>query len=260
MATTESSQSHTHVLRQPAIGALLIHGLNGTPEELAEMEAFLQAKGIITENILLPGHGVPVREMASLGWEDWANAVRRELRLLKQRCEFVFLVGHSLGGALALHVAAHEEVTGIVTMCAPLHMYPGLKRLVGIVSRITPMLPRLHDDVRDPGARRRYNRNVYRLAPVAPVYSMLQFLPQLRGELPRITVPILIMTAINDHVVPARDGREIYRLIGSHDKHLLTLHRSYHMIMMDHDREEVFAKTSAFILRHAGKVQPHSRK
>jgi len=31
-------------------------------------------------------------------------------------------------------------------------------------------------------------------------------------------------------------------------------------MMMDHDREEVFAKTSAFILRHAGKVQPHSRK
>jgi len=251
MSTTESSQSHSRVLRQTAIGALLIHGLNGTPEEMAEMETFLQANGIITENILLPGHGVPVREMASLGWEDWANAVRRELRLLKQRCEYVFLVGHSLGGALALHVAAHEEVTGIVTMCAPLHMYPGLKRLVGIVSRINPMLPRLHDDVRDPGARRRYNRNVYRLAPVAPVYSMLQFLPQLRGELPRITVPILIMTAINDHVVPARDGREIYRLIGSHDKHLLTLHRSYHMIMMDHDREEVFAKTSAFILRHA---------
>jgi len=31
-------------------------------------------------------------------------------------------------------------------------------------------------------------------------------------------------------------------------------------MMMDHDREEVFAKTSAFILRHAGKVQPQSRK
>jgi len=95
MSTTESSHSHSHVLRQTAIGALLIHGLNGTPEEMAEMETFLQANGIITENILLPGHGVPVREMASLGWEDWANAVRRELRLLKQRCEYVFLVGHS---------------------------------------------------------------------------------------------------------------------------------------------------------------------
>jgi carboxylesterase len=259
MSTTESLQSHTHVLRQPAIGALLIHGLNGTQEEMAEMETFLQAKGLITENILLPGHGVPVREMASLGWEDWADAVCHALHLLKQRCEYVFLVGHSLGGALALHVAAHEEVTGIVTMCAPLHMYPGLKRLVGIVRRITPLLPMLHDDVRDPGARRRYKRNVYRLAPVAPVYSMLQFLPQLREELPGITVPALIMIATNDHVVPARDGREIYRLIGSHEKHLLTFHHSYHMIMMDHEREEVFAKTSAFILRHAGKVQSHSR-
>ncbi|TMD89518.1 MAG: lysophospholipase [Chloroflexi bacterium] len=186
-------------------------------------------------------------------WPRWRAFSRQKASSLKIYCyqgtEYLCEKWHSLAGRI-----------GQMLCAANCHMYPGLKRLVGIVSRITPMLPRLHDDVRDPGARRRYNRNVYRLAPVAPVYSMLQFLPQLRGELPRITVPILIMTAINDHVVPARDGREIYRLIGSHDKHLLTLHRSYHMIMMDHDREEVFAKTSAFILRHAGKVQPQSRK
>jgi len=74
-----------------------------------------------------------------------------------------------------------------------------------------------------------------------------------------ITAPALIMVSIHDHVVPARDGREIYRHIGSNEKHLVTFHRSYHVIMKDYDREEVFAKTSAFILRHASKARPHKR-
>lgn len=259
MFTLTKPQFHSHALKPSAIGVLLIHGLNGHKEDMAEMEAFLQEKGMITENMLLPGHGVPVSEMASLGWEDWVDAVSYELNQLKQRCDYVFPVGHSIGGALALHVVAHEEVTGIVTMCAPLHMYPGSKQLVGAIKRITPFLPRLHEDVKDPEVRRRYRRNIYRWSPVAPVYSMLQFLPQLRAELPQITVPALIMTAINDHVVPARDGREIYRLIGSREKYLLTFHHSYHMIMKNHDRAEVFARTAAFILHHVGSARPHVR-
>ena len=67
------------------------------------------------------------------------------------------------------------------------------------------------------------------------------------------------MTSMRDHVVPARDGREIYRLLGSEEKHLVTFHRSYHVIMKDHDREEVFAKTIAFVQRHVEKLQQVGR-
>jgi carboxylesterase len=84
-------------------------------------------------------------------------------------------------------------------------------------------------------------------------------LPQLREELPQIAAPALIVTAVHDHVVPARDGREIYRRIGSQEKHLVTFHRSYHVVMKDHDRDELYDKTLAFILRHAGRAHPHMR-
>jgi carboxylesterase len=86
---------------------------------------------------------------------------------------------------------------------------------------------------------------------------MMLHLPQLRAELHHITVPALIITSLHDHVVPARDGREIYRLIGSHEKHLVTLHRSYHVVMKDHDREEVFDKTLIFVLHHAKEAKSH---
>jgi carboxylesterase len=259
MDISSTPQHISHPTQQPVIGVLLVHGLNGSRRDLEELEMALQDRGMLTSNMLLPGHGVHVRKMLPLGWHDWAAAVRDELNTLKQRCDVIFIVGHSLGGALALHIAAHEEVAGIVTMCAPLHMHPLTHLAVRIAKHFTPLLPTVREDVHDPDARRRYTRDVYHWTPMRPVESLLQFLPRLRAELPRVTVPALIMTSIHDHVVPARDGREIYRHIGSKEKHLVTFHRSYHVIMKDYDREEVFAKTTAFILRHASSAKAHRR-
>ena len=222
----EILQSPSNPSQKPLIGVLLLHGLNGSRHDMEELEMVLQDHGMLTSNMLLPGHGGRVRDMLSLGWHDWANAVRDELNALKQRCDVVFLVGHSLGGALALHMAAYEEVAGIVAMCAPLHMHPLTMLGVRVAKFFTPLVPTIREDVRDPDARRRYTRDVYRWTPMRPVESMLQFLPTLRAELPRITVPALIMVSIFDHVVPARDGREIYRLIGSKEKYLVTFQRS----------------------------------
>ena len=256
--TTPLTQQSAHTdSTQPIIGVLLVHGLNGNTGDMAELQDVLQAHGIITRNMLLPGHGSKVKDMLSIGWEEWTQAVRDELNLLKELCDVVFLVGHSLGGALVLHIAAHEEIAGVVPICAPLHLQPWLKPAVSLGKYLIPLVPTIREDVRDPEARRRYTRDVYRWTPLHPVESMVLNLPQLRAELHHITAPALIITALHDHVVPARDGREIYQLIGSHEKHLVTLHRSYHVVMKDHDREEVFDKTLAFVVHHAKDAKSH---
>jgi carboxylesterase len=259
MATSQPAHDQ-HLVSTPArprIGVLLVHGLNGSQKDFVEMEKRLLERNMVVVNMLLPGHGSKMRDMLNTGWEDWSQAVHEELRALKQRCDVVFLIGHSMGGALSLHAAAHEEVTGIISICAPLYMHPGLKVAVRMVKYVTPLLPTLREDVRDPEGRRLYGRDGYRWTAMRPVESMLRFLPHLREELPHITAPALVMVSIHDHVVPARDGRDIYQRIGSREKHLVTFHRSYHVVMKDHDREELFAKTLAFIQLHASKARPH---
>ncbi|HLX40566.1 MAG TPA: alpha/beta hydrolase, partial [Ktedonobacteraceae bacterium] len=136
---------------------------------------------------------------------------------------------------------------------APLHLHPLTRYAIRIAKNVITLLPPVREDVSDPEDRR-HTRDVYRRTQMRPVESILQFLPALRSELPRITVPALIMTSIYDHMVPASDGREIYHLLGSREKHLVTFHRSHHVIMKGRDREEVFAKTYAFIRRHANKI------
>lgn len=244
-----------HERKQPRVGVLLVHGLNGSRKDMQELAEAIAQKGMLAENMLLPGHGTRVQHLLPLGWDDWSKAVRAEVLRLKERCDMVFLIGHSLGGALCLHTAAHEQVDGIISMCAPLYMFFWTRPAVRLAMRFTPLLPTLREDVRDARARKHYTRNVYRWTPMAPVHSMLDFLPHLRRELPRITTPALVMNSMHDHVVPASDGIEIYRMLGSHDKELITLRRSYHVIMLDHDREEVFTRTLRFLERLVQKRQ-----
>ncbi len=241
------SFAKTYEVPNPVVGALLVHGLNGSQRDMTEVQTMLRAHGILAETMLLPGHGSAVWDMIPLGWPEWTAAVQKEFLALKQRCDFVFLIGHSLGGALCLHLAAHEAVDGVVTLCAPLHMYAWTLPAVRMAKFFTPLLPTIREDVRDARARRKYTRDVYRWTPMAPVLSMLDFLPILRKELASITAPALIFAAVHDHVVPVRDGREIYRLLASPEKHLVILHRSYHVIMKDYERDEVMQKTLAFV-------------
>ena len=256
---TNTTLKPSQMKQTPRVGVLLVHGLNGSKRDMEELTAAFVEQGMLAENILLPGHGSHVREMLSLGWTEWAKAVSDELRALKQRCDVVFLVGHSLGGALCLHVAAHEQVAGVVAMCAPIRMPMWMAPAIRLTQRFTPIVPTLREDVRDPVGRRRYARESYRWTPMAPVASMLRFLPELRTELPRITVPVLVMTSLHDHVVPARDGREIYHLLGSKEKFIVTFYRSFHVIMKDHDREEVFAKTIDFVRKYAATAIYHTQ-
>lgn len=235
------------------VGVVLVHGLNGNRSDMEELEQLFLAQGMRVENILLPGHGTQVQEMLTIGWHDWASALQQAVRAFKLHCDQVFLIGHSLGGALCLHVAAQEEISGVIAMCAPLYMRPWMLPAIRMVRQLTPFLPTLREDVRDAHARKRYTRNVYRWTPMASVESMLLYLPRLREELARITVPALVIAAQRDHVVPVRDGHEIYRLLGSPEKQLVILKRSYHVVMKDHDREEVQERSLAFIQKYVYK-------
>ena len=251
MAAHTVTQHDASQAPSDTVGILLIHGFNGSLTDMAEVEMVLQKNHLLTRNILLPGHGSSVHDLVALGWPEWSAAVQREYLALKQQCDRVFLVGHSMGGSLALDLAAREDVAGVVSMCAPLNLYSWMRPLLRAAKYVTPLLPTWREDVCDRQARRTYARDVYHWTPTRPIDSLMNFLPTLRAELPQVTAPALIMISVRDHVVPARDGREIYHLIGSQEKHLVTFRRSYHVIMKDHDRDEVMAKTEAFILRHA---------
>ncbi len=62
---------------------------------MAEVESALHAEGMVTTNMVLPGHDPGEREKVPIAWKAWTEAVSSELAALKQKSDTVFLVGHS---------------------------------------------------------------------------------------------------------------------------------------------------------------------
>src|SRR5215831_19197205 len=244
--TPTSSDPKTAPMR-----CILVHGFNGEPVDMIELERALAKQGFRTTNMLLPGHGTTLQNFASSRWEDWFAAVREEAEMALDRGERVILIGHSLGGALALGVAAVEpRLSGVVPMCPPTAMHEGMRVAVSRLHRYLPYMPSFGEDVRDRwGARKRYERKAYRWVALSTAHSLFGALPELRKMLPQVTVPALIVAAHHDHVVPAQDGIDAYKLLGSQEKDLLLLERSFHVVTKDVERDLVSARVSEFCIR-----------
>jgi len=101
-------------------GILLIHGFGLTPDMWRPMAGLLAEKGYACRAMRLPGFAVPVEDArVTLGM--WRDAVAEEVRALAASRRRVFIMGHSMGAALAVDYAlAHRgEVAGIALL-APL--------------------------------------------------------------------------------------------------------------------------------------------
>jgi carboxylesterase len=238
-------------VQRRGVRCLLMHGFNGELVDMWELEGHLQRLGYSTSNLLLPGHGTSVRDFAAHGWNDWYAHVERETRHALDHGERVLLIGHSMGAAVSLALAAAEpRVAGVAALCPPLQLSPMAQRFIRTLGRVMPYIPSWREDIRDRrGARARYTRNAYSWTAVAPIESLMTALPELHRALPQVQCPALVVCARNDHVVPLRDGLETFQLLGTEEKDLLVLRHSYHAVTKDVERHLVFDRVLRFCER-----------
>ena len=103
-------------------GVLLVHGFTGSPAEMRLLGEYLHEQNFTVLGVRLPGHGTCVEELAKMRWKHWYGAVLDGFNMLKDICADVSVVGLSMGGLLALKLAAEEPVDRVVAMSTPVHI------------------------------------------------------------------------------------------------------------------------------------------
>lgn len=106
-----------------AAAALLVHGFPGTPAEMRSLAETLSEAGWTVEAPLLPGFGTDIDTLFHRDYEDWLAAVRTAYRSLAMDHTPVLLIGHSMGAAVALGVAADVQPDGAI-LFAPFWRLP----------------------------------------------------------------------------------------------------------------------------------------
>jgi carboxylesterase len=100
-------------------GALLLHGFMGTPLEVRPLARALNARGFSAIGPLLPGFGTRIDSIDKVSREDWLGEARAIWQGMHDRGIADVLIGFSMGGSIALHLAASLPPKRLVLL-APL--------------------------------------------------------------------------------------------------------------------------------------------
>jgi carboxylesterase len=86
--------------------ALLIHGFLGSPRELRPLAQELANAGVTASGVLLPGFGADIARLKEMRAEEWVAAARAAWEETREGATRTTLIGFSMGGAIALRLAA----------------------------------------------------------------------------------------------------------------------------------------------------------
>jgi esterase/lipase len=86
--------------------ALLIHGFLGTPRDMRPLAQALAGAGVTARGVLLPGFAAPTSHLRRVRAAEWVDAARAAWIETRQGAAQSTLIGFSMGGAIALQLAA----------------------------------------------------------------------------------------------------------------------------------------------------------
>lgn len=234
------------------VGVLLSHGFTGSPISMRPWADHLAAEGYAVSLPLLPGHGTTWQDLNTKTWADWVAELDRAFVALAARVDTVVVGGLSMGGGLALRIAADhpDEVAGLVLVNPAVGSARKDVKLLPVLKHVIPSMPGIANDIKKPGVE----ENGYTRTPLRAADSMFRGYRELRGDLGRVTCPVLLFHSAEDHVVDPSSARTILAGVSSTEAREETLADSYHVATLDNDAQRIFEGSAAFVDRVSGVV------
>lgn len=111
--------------QRPSKAVLLVHGFSGYPGEIIRPGKDLFAAGFDCYAPRMPGHGTSGDDFIASKAEDWIGTIYDAYALLSKSYESVYLVGHSMGGAIATIIADAFDAERLALL-APALLVPSI--------------------------------------------------------------------------------------------------------------------------------------
>jgi len=223
------------------VGILLIHGFTSSPGDFSKLTNFLAEKNITVYAPLLPGHGTHPRDLKSINHQDWINSAQQALNLLNTKKKFV--LGYSMGGTLALTLAAENDLNGVISINSAIFLANRYVAFIPLLKLVETYTAKKSEDIIKFIDEKRV---VYDSTPLESITELQELINTV--QLQKITEPILIFQADNDKIILPESADYIYSNVNSEDKILISLANSTHSKINNQD--ETFSRLYKFILAH----------
>jgi carboxylesterase len=237
----------------PAI--LLLHGAGDTPQTLRYLAEYLHTRGYHVEVPLLPGHGRSVKEFRQITADALTSAAFAEYERIRSEREWVGVIGLSMGGALAVQIAARYSDLPALGLAAPYLEMPGriarAARLSHLWGPVVPLVASTEGrSILDPAEQ---DKNLaYGVFTAAALRALHDTVQRAADSLPRVVAPTLVVQSREDNRISVAAAERAFARIGAKQKRLEWLTGASHVITVDFGRERVFEMLASWMDQHRG--------
>jgi carboxylesterase len=259
------AEDRSYTFERGRVGALLLHGLGGTPVEMRYVAMGLAHAGITVSCPQLAGHNGSFEELRDSRWQDWYVSAEAALDELRHSCEIVVVGGLSMGAVLALMLAAERQsdVAGAAVYAPTLRLdgwgVPWYARLFQLVPHKAianwfDFTEREPYGVKDPRVRALVAAAIesgdsakagMRTVPGGAMFEFRGLVNAVRRRVHRIRQPVLLVHPRQDDRANIANSFWLQRHLAG-PVSMVVLNDSYHVVTMDRQRQIVADRTVAF--------------
>ncbi len=240
------------------VALLLVHGFNDTPRAFEKMGGLLAQAGFTVRLVRLPGFGVPVEQMKECKWREWTETVRVEAKALGEAHEELFIIGHSLGGAVTIGAILDQpDLADGVVLLAP---------AVDVSNYRSPLFPTRYwqtighwlflfttvyespfdrNDARDPNVRNPVGKPPFSTRNI--VQESMGLMDYNRDRASEIRLPLLMVLTRDDRVVDWAASERFFDATSSSFKRICFFDTSGHALPVDHDWPAITQQIVGFL-------------
>lgn len=235
------------VTEKRPLGALILHGFTSHVACVSDVRFPAEKLGMPYRVPVLRGHGTKWEDMNGVTRHDWYEDAENAMLDLLTECEQVVLVGLSMGGLVALDLAAHykKQVAGLVTVAAALKFADPLAALTPVLAAVVPSWPS-PSAYHDKTLEAKNNQNYPKFPPKA-FCELYEYAQEMENRLSFVKAPTLVLHSKVDQVVHPKAAAIIYSKIQTRNKKLVWFEKSGHEMLLDMESEQVLATITDFL-------------
>jgi alpha-beta hydrolase superfamily lysophospholipase len=250
----------------PAAILVISHGLAEHCGRYEHVAARMVAEGHAVYALDHRGHGRSGGRRANVDRFDYLISDLRELVTHAKQAYPglpVFLLGHSMGGAIAFGYAVrHQDELRALALSAPAlaagDAVPALQLLlVRILSVILPNLGALTLPAaavsRDPVVVKAYEEDPLNYRGSIPARTLAELMGAMQGfagQAPQIALPVLVQHGTADALVPLAATQAVYERIGSADRTVQLYEGLFHEVLNEPERDLVLDDLVSWLAAH----------